>query len=58
MSKAARVRVTKVRQQHRAEKRMRAGQPYNGPNLVAQHGASSKKAARKSSRHSQATPLK
>jgi hypothetical protein len=53
MTKASKVKATKVRQQHNATKQTRAGLPYNGPNLVAQHGKSSKKAARKSSRRTQ-----
>lgn len=47
MSRAAKVHVTKTRQQHAATRQMRPGQPVNGANLVPQHEASAKKAARK-----------
>jgi len=57
MGRASKVHVTKIRQQHRAVKQPRAGKAYNGGNLVPQHGESSKKAARKSSRRSATTPL-
>jgi hypothetical protein len=56
MSKASKVHVTKTPQQHRATRQTRPGKAYNGPNLVAQRGESSKKAVRKSTRRSQATP--
>lgn len=49
MTRASKVRATKVRQQGIAVKRIKPGQPVNGPNLVAQHDASAKKAARKAS---------
>ena len=49
MSGVSKVRVTKVRQLHPAVKQSKAGHPVKGGNLVAQHDASAKKAARKSS---------
>jgi len=58
MNKSSKVRVTKVRQQHSATRQARSGQPYNGPNLVTQHGESSKKAARKTSRNSSTAATK
>jgi len=49
MSGASKVRATKIRQQGTAVRAVKPGRPYNGDNLVAQHDASAKKAARKSS---------
>ena len=51
----SKVRVTKVRQAHRATKRVKPGQPYNGPNLVPQKPPSAKKTARKASARKAAT---
>ena len=49
MSRAHKVITTKVRQQGIAVKQPKPGKPVNGPNLVPQHTASAKKAARRSS---------
>jgi hypothetical protein len=49
MSGASKVRATKVRQQQPAKRTSKPGRPFNGPNLVAQHDGSTKKAARKAS---------
>jgi len=49
MPKAHKVTTTKVRQQGIAVKQPRPGKPVNGPNLVPQHAASAKKAARRGS---------
>ncbi len=47
MSGVAKVRTTKVRQQHSAVKQTKPGKPVNGANLVNQREGSTKKAARK-----------
>jgi hypothetical protein len=47
MTRANRVKPTRIRQKGVATKRTRPGKPFNGPNLVAQHGESSKKSARR-----------
>ena len=47
MSKVHRVNATKVRQAGVAVKKAKPGRPVNGANLVPQHDASAKKAARK-----------
>jgi hypothetical protein len=52
---ASKVRATKVRQAHKATKRIKPGQPYNGPNLVPQRPPSAKKTARKVSARKSAT---
>lgn len=49
MSRATKVHTTKTRQQHTATRMMKPGRPVNGMNLVPQHEASAKKAARKTS---------
>lgn len=49
MSRVNRVITTKAHQQGVAVKQVKPGRPVNGPNLVAQHDASAKKAARKAS---------
>lgn len=48
MSGVAKVRTTKVRQQHSAVKQTKPGKPVNGPNLVGHKEMSTKKAAKKS----------
>lgn len=47
MTRASKVHPTKVRQKAVATKRTKPGKPYNGTNLVTQHGESSKKSARR-----------
>jgi hypothetical protein len=47
MSRATKVHATKTRQQNAATRQMKPGRPVNGMNLVPQHEASAKKAARK-----------
>jgi hypothetical protein len=47
MSRANKVRATKVRQQGAATKQHKPGKAFKGPNLVAQRESSSKKSARK-----------
>ncbi len=49
MNRARPVKITKIRQVRAAAAQSKPGLPHNGPNLVAQRAASTKKNARKSS---------